>query len=676
MPTRGATPATTQAAAASVAAELASSSRENIGRAWMRLASMLRAESASASTTIGSEAVTALECFSKGLAALGPAATAELWSDAADYLDELAAARNSGGPGADRRTSSADEGDEAEEDDDDDNDDDEVSTTAVPFLPYSSEQPMTAVACRCRAVAAEPTNGLYWTLLGQALSSRADAPLNDEEAKTSEARELARVAEVLQTAGGALRDPTAGRPTPVDCFARALTIDVGQADAWFFVADELVSEAQRGSAAPGAEDAAQPFVTVVGKRFPVWQCLMEGLKRDPKGYAPAWIELARHMPRSLSSVRVGNHAGQFTRLQCVLQSLAIDEDQPAAWLTLGLLLQSGAEQAKCVEHARKRYFPMVCFVRSLEADSSVPEAWVALAAQLRSDAPLRTKRFGDANHHGGDASEPSESVSVAGTQVDALRCYAAALQLNPTVAVAWHGLGVELDARNVSTELVVGSKTVEVSAEECLVKAVEHDPDDGHSWHDLARVMRTGGTVAVAGWQRAQIDCFAEACRLEPSDALCWLDLAEALPRGGVVKVGEKAFAQLRCYAAAVRCDPKNAVAWANVGALLTPGATITLADQARDVTQIECYVRSLRLDRKTADVWRNLATAMRASQDKATTQEAASDDEGPDGEPMPEHSKAAVVVPVERLDVFGDGHEYDAAACDAEAARLDADAQ
>jgi tetratricopeptide (TPR) repeat protein len=628
-----------------------SNTRENLGRAWALLAERLRDSPDEPTTEINGEVFDALACYGLALDLLGSGAKAPVWADVADLLDAAAA-------GADR------ESDSGAEDDSRDADGSESDNSAGPrevAVVKVGGNEFTALACRARCVELEPKVAEHWILLGQALSTtpdRSDRRGISDAARAIETQALQRVQQLADSMAkkkpAAAAVPSVATPlvnSPLNalaCFIQALNLNVALSDAWFFVADELI--AAENNAADGA---APPSADIAGKQFAIWQCLVEGLKRDPKGYAPPWIELAKHMPPNKQSVTVGNSAGEFTRMQCVMQSLAIDDDQAPAWLTLGLLLQSGTQGASAIDYEKKRYRPRDCFARSLAIDSSNAEAWVALAAELRKQQQLEKPGSKPATSDEASATgAPTATVTICDVEVTALRAYAAALQLAPENPAAWHGLSIELDVLNDATEIVLGGVTVEVTALDCIRKAVELDPADGASWHDLARIMATGSAVQIGEWQRSQIDCFAEACALEPNDFECWIDLADALPAGGVVKVGERVVSRLRSYAEAVRCNPESAEGWSNLGALLAPGTTVSVADQLQHLTQIDCYTRSLRLQRtRRPDVWRNMASALRHA-----------------GSLQKEEGGSETVT----VDIFGDGQAYDADRCDAEAAQME----
>jgi hypothetical protein len=235
----------------------------------------------------------------------------------------------------------------------------------------------TQLACLARGVAREPLVPERWLLLGQALSARrapseTQEPLTEAE-RAVETRSFRRVQQLIDAAADTRRAgadavspaaalPTRNAPDALACFVEALRLDPEVVAAWYCVADELIAGTRHdpstthGPTIPlGAE--------IDGQRFAIWQCLAEGLKRDPNGDAQRWLQLARHVPPSESCVTVG--AVEFTRTQCVAQSLALNPASDEAWSALGDLIAPGETTGGAIAKDLRGLTNLDCYGRSL-----------------------------------------------------------------------------------------------------------------------------------------------------------------------------------------------------------------------------------------------------------------------------------------------------------------------
>jgi tetratricopeptide (TPR) repeat protein len=139
----------------------------------------------------------------------------------------------------------------------------------------------------------------------------------------------------------------------------------------------------------------------------------------------------------------------------------------------------------------------------------------------------------------------------------AVKCYNAAIVLNPENAEGWFGKSMPCVMLKLYEEAIA-----------CLNEALRLDPENVDAW-----VSKSGLMALTQEKYEESIMCADAAIRLNPEEPMAWVNKGTALSK---LKRNNEA---LRCFDEALRLDPENTSASKNkvlVLEILFPGANIT----------------------------------------------------------------------------------------------------
>jgi tetratricopeptide (TPR) repeat protein len=158
------------------------------------------------------------------------------------------------------------------------------------------------------------------------------------------------------------------------------------------------------------------------------------------------------------------------------------------------------------------------------------------------------------------------SLAALGRHDEAIRCYDAALAIDPRAAQIWNNKGSALSALGRSEE-----------AMRCFDQAVVIHPRFAMALDNKARELM------VRGRHQDALLCYEHVLAIEPQYAETWQG------KGIVLTKLERHDEALRCYDKALALDSKLANAWHNRG--------LTLLALQRDVDALECFDRALAIN-------------------------------------------------------------------------------
>lgn len=155
------------------------------------------------------------------------------------------------------------------------------------------------------------------------------------------------------------------------------------------------------------------------------------------------------------------------------------------------------------------------------------------------------------------------SLAALGRHDEAIRCYDAALAIEPRAAQIWNNKGSALSALGRSEE-----------ATRCFDQALTIQPRFAMALDNKARQLMVGGRHQQA------LQCYDQVLTIEPHYAEAWQG------KGIVFTKLERHDEAIRCYDRALALDGKLANAWHNRG--------LSLLALQRDAEALECFDRAL----------------------------------------------------------------------------------
>ena len=174
------------------------------------------------------------------------------------------------------------------------------------------------------------------------------------------------------------------------------------------------------------------------------------------------------------------------------------------------------------------------------------------------------------------------SLDNLGLRAEAIACFDAAIQLNPSLESAWFNKGVALLGAGRADEGLA-----------CYDRAIKINPSSEKVWSNKGVVLKRMGKTEEA------IACYDHAIKINPRYANAWVNKSVAL------KVLNRTEEALACYDRALTLNPKDQSAWTNKGNILY---TLKRWDEA-----VVCYERALELNPKLDRTWMNKGIALNA---------------------------------------------------------------
>lgn len=174
------------------------------------------------------------------------------------------------------------------------------------------------------------------------------------------------------------------------------------------------------------------------------------------------------------------------------------------------------------------------------------------------------------------------SLAALGRHDEAIRCYDAALAIDPRAAQIWNNKGSALSALGRSEE-----------AMRCFDQAVIIHPRFAMALDNKARELM------VRGRQQDALRCYEHVLAIEPQYAEAWQG------KGIVLTKMERHDEALRCYDKALALDSKLAGAWHNRG--------LTLLSLQRDVDALKSFDQALAINPRLAVALDRKAVALAA---------------------------------------------------------------
>jgi len=174
------------------------------------------------------------------------------------------------------------------------------------------------------------------------------------------------------------------------------------------------------------------------------------------------------------------------------------------------------------------------------------------------------------------------SLDNLGRREEAIRCFDAALRLDPTLAAAWLNKGIALSAAGQPREALA-----------CYEKGLQVDPDSERLWSNKGVVLKTLGDTQQA------LACYDRALHYNPRYANAWVN------RGVAFKTQGKSAQALECYDHALSLNPNDISAWTNKGNVLF---SLKRYDEA-----LAAYDSALALDSSVGLAWLNKGIVLNA---------------------------------------------------------------
>ena len=163
---------------------------------------------------------------------------------------------------------------------------------------------------------------------------------------------------------------------------------------------------------------------------------------------------------------------------------------------------------------------------------------------------------------------------------EAVKLYRKAVEMEPELVSAWHGLG-----------LAMGDLGRHEEAESAFRKVVELEEDDASAWSNL------GVALGYLGRYEEAKNASRKAVELTPEKALAWYNLGVAL--GGLGRYEEAESASHK----AVELEPELASAWNNLGT--------ALGNLGRHEEAESAFRKVVELEPEKASAWSNLGAAL-----------------------------------------------------------------
>lgn len=163
--------------------------------------------------------------------------------------------------------------------------------------------------------------------------------------------------------------------------------------------------------------------------------------------------------------------------------------------------------------------------------------------------------------------------SAGGDFAAALSCFERALEINPQLAEAWMNKGVLLH------------KWAQFEpALSCFERALEINPRYDNAWFNKGNVLAAKGDFSAA------LSCFERALEINLRFALAWSH------KGNSLKELDQIEAALTCYERAIEFDPRYDGAWFNMGSLL--------ADMGQVDAALSSFERVLEINPRSVEAW------------------------------------------------------------------------
>ena len=480
----------------------------------------------------------------------------------------------------------------------------------------------------------------------------------------------------------------------IECFLEAIRLDDRNSKAWYNIGC-LLGESTSTDGGTNSDRTVRIHQRDYGKL----DCFVETVRADPKN-VNGWVNLGRELANRDSPFSagdgldfhgggacVGNRVVNF--LECFQEAVLADRRNDFAWLTLGRNLPEGLT-ANIVD---RTCTAKDCYVESLSLKCECSEAWDRLADVMHGhervniegrgrysqvDCLVAALDFSDAKSASlwerlGDClSSSAQSTSSDGERVvsrkvlneivDKPTCYVRAIHLNKLEGLLWTKLGYCMpDYDGTSTDAsrhaslgfldrpfngdddgrppLVRLDGMVVTKRDCVVKAVELDPDNDAAWLNLAEwlkqissdpqqrkfvTLHKGSEGGVELSVVTRVDCLNEVLRIAPN-AETWAELGEALSPGSCEEaiVAGRPYNRFGCFVQCLALDDQRRDIWSQLGLewrLYAPASRTMVEIGANMVSKRACFINALRggtLDAAAAaTAWYGLGLALASQTD------------------------------------------------------------
>ena len=381
--------------------------------------------------------------------------------------------------------------------------------------------------------------------------------------------------------------------TAVRCFQLALEENISFASAWYNLGCCIREGIDRQLAEDKKAELSAEVLTVEvkGMSYSERDCFIKAIENQPN-HALAWGNLGAIL-RPDESIVVSQSL--VTQRDCYINALAFNPSDGGAWEGLASEMADGdTVTIRSVTFTKKQ-----CYANAVKTIPRLARAWSALGRLLAADG---------------------ETIKIKGVAHSARDCYVQACQHNLRSPSAWWNVARIMKKNDPSDTITISN--VQFTKIECLLKALELDPDFEPSWHSLGVLLpESKAVVMVHDEQFNKVDCFVQCLERSPQFALAWFNLGCALMGGGAatgaqdnscVIAGEKITDRV-AFVKALQIDTNMSGAWCNLGSTLAQGEEVEVNEVK--MTERDCFSKAVALKPTMPQAWLNLSVAMAADE-------------------------------------------------------------